>query len=199
MTDIPLVPESTRPLPRLSAGEGLIAWIASVDHKQIGIMYIVASFLFFGVGGVEALLMRTQLMQPNSKFLSPEAYNQIFTMHGTTMIFLVVVPLLIGFVTYLVPLMIGARDMLFPRLNALSFWMLVFGGLLLYYSFLGGGAPMQLCHLRSGHEATDAIELHQQTALVVTNDLTLNDAAIALQLGCILPIACNLNHGERKN
>ncbi len=141
MTDIPLVPETTRPLPTLGSSEGLISWVASVDHKQIGIMYLISSFLFFVVGGFEALLMRTQLAQPNATFLSPEAYNQIFTMHGTTMIFLVVVPMLIGFTTYLVPLMIGARDMAFPRLNALSFWALVFGGLMLYYSFIGGGAP----------------------------------------------------------
>ncbi len=141
MADIPLVPEATRPLPALGETEGLISWIASVDHKQIGIMYLVASFIFFGVGGVEALLMRTQLGSPDNTFLSPDVYNQIFTMHGTTMIFLVVVPLLIGFMTYMTPLMIGARDMLFPRLNALSFWVLVFGGLLLYYSFVSGGAP----------------------------------------------------------
>jgi cytochrome c oxidase subunit I len=121
--------------------EGLLAWVASVDHKQIGIMYMLAAAVFFGCGGLEALLMRVQLAVPNNHFLSPEAYNQIFTMHGTTMIFLVVVPLLIGMGTYLVPLMIGARDMAFPRLNAFGFWVFVFGGLLLYFSFLAGGAP----------------------------------------------------------
>ncbi len=121
--------------------EGLLAWVASVDHKQIGIMYMLAAAVFFGCGGLEALLMRVQLAVPNNHFLSPEAYNQIFTMHGTTMIFLVVVPLLIGMGTYLVPLMIGARDMAFPRLNAFGFWIFVFGGLLLYFSFLAGGAP----------------------------------------------------------
>ena len=141
MTDVPLVPENTAALPRLSDSEGLLAWIASVDHKQIGIMYIVSSLFFLVVGGFEALLIRVQLATPGEHFVSPEAYNQIFTMHGTTMIFLVVVPLLIGFMTYLVPLQIGARDMAFPRLNALSFWVLLFGGLLLYYSFLSGGAP----------------------------------------------------------
>lgn len=140
-TGIPLVPESTKPLPRLSESNGLLVWISSVDHKQIGIMYIATSLFFFVVGGFEALLMRIQLGQPNNTFLTPEAYNQIFTMHGTTMIFLVVVPILIGFMTYATPLMIGARDMAFPRLNALSFWVLVFGGLLLYYSFVAGGAP----------------------------------------------------------
>src|SRR5690348_7679472 len=102
MTDVPLVPENTAALPRLSDSEGLLAWIASVDHKQIGIMYIVSSLFFLIVGGFEALLIRVQLATPEERFISPEAYNQIFTMHGTTMIFLVVVPLLIGFMTYLV-------------------------------------------------------------------------------------------------
>src|SRR5438105_9081891 len=109
MSDIALVPETTKPLPALNENEGLLAWIASIDHKQIGIMYLVVTLFFLGVGGVEALLMRTQLAQPGLNVLSPEAYNQIFTMHGTTMVFLVVMPMLIGFMTYLVPLMIGAR------------------------------------------------------------------------------------------
>ena len=109
MSDIPLVPEATKPLPALGENEGLLAWIASVDHKQIGIMYIAVTFFFFVVGGLEALLLRVQLAAPENKFLSPNAYNQIFTMHGTTMIFLVVMPMLIGFMTYIVPLQMGAR------------------------------------------------------------------------------------------
>lgn len=142
MTDIPaVVPELEDSLPSLRSAEGLLAWIGSVDHKQIGIMYLVATFAFFIIGGLEAMLIRVQLARPENSFLSPQAYNQIFTMHGTTMIFLVVVPMLVGIATYLVPLMIGARDMAFPRLNAFSFWLLVFGGLLLYFSFLAGGAP----------------------------------------------------------
>jgi cytochrome c oxidase subunit I len=120
---------------------GLLSWVASVDHKQIGILYLGTAFFFFLVGGFEALLIRLQLAQPGERLLSPEHYNQIFTMHGTTMIFLVVMPALLGFATYLVPLMIGARDMAFPRLNALSYWILLFGGLFLYFSFLAGGAP----------------------------------------------------------
>jgi cytochrome c oxidase subunit I len=124
------------------AGERtLFAWIATIDHKRIGILYLVTTLLFFGVGGIEALLIRIQLARPNSTFLSPDAYNQIFTMHGTTMIFLVVMPVLIGFANYLVPLLIGARDMAFPRLNAMSYWLLLFGGLLLHFSWLAGGAP----------------------------------------------------------
>jgi cytochrome c oxidase subunit I len=138
---VPIVPEATQALPRLGEDEGLLSWVASVDHKQIGIMYLIATFGFLAVGGVEALLMRVQLALPRNTFLSPQTYNEIFTLHGTTMIFLVVMPMLIGFATYAVPLMIGARDMAFPRLNALSFWLLVFGGLLLYFSIVGGGAP----------------------------------------------------------
>ena len=129
----------------LEAREGWLSWVASVDHKQLGIMYLLGAFVFFLVGGVLALLMRIQLAVPNNHFLSPQVYNQFFTMHGTTMIFLVVVPLLVGFATYMVPLMIGARDMAFPRLNALSFWVQIFGGLMLYFSFatsgINGGAP----------------------------------------------------------
>jgi cytochrome c oxidase subunit I len=129
----------------LEAREGWLSWVASVDHKQLGIMYLLGAFVFFVVAGVLALLMRVQLAVPNNHFLSPQMYNQFFTMHGTTMIFLVVVPMLVGFATYMVPLMIGARDMAFPRLNALSFWVQIFGGLMLYFSFatsgVNGGAP----------------------------------------------------------
>ncbi|HLW58997.1 MAG TPA: cytochrome c oxidase subunit I [bacterium] len=127
--------------PAAAEGAGLYRWIASLDHKQIGIMYLISTFVFFVVGGIEALLIRTQLAVPNNTMLGPQAYNQLFTMHGTTMIFLVVMPMLIGLATYLVPLQIGARDIAYPRMNALSLWLLVFGGLLLYYSFLAGGAP----------------------------------------------------------
>jgi cytochrome c oxidase subunit 1/cytochrome c oxidase subunit I+III len=119
--------------------KGLLAWVSSVDHKQIGILYLITSCCFFLVGGAEALLLRIQLALPNGSFLSPEMFNQLFTMHGTTMIFLVLMPLLFGLATYLVPLMIGARDMAFPRLNAFSFWIFLFGALALNYSFVGGG------------------------------------------------------------
>ncbi|MHB8301286.1 MAG: cytochrome c oxidase subunit I [Acidobacteriaceae bacterium] len=113
-------------------------WIVTVDHKKIGLMYIATALLFLVVGGVEALLMRVQLAIPESKFLSPEVFNEMFTMHGTTMIFLVAMPILFGFANYLVPLMIGARDMAFPRLNAFSYWIYFFGAVLLYYSVIGG-------------------------------------------------------------
>jgi cytochrome c oxidase subunit I len=120
---------------------GLLSWVTTVDHKQIGIMYIVSAFAFFLAGVAEALTMRIQLMKPLNHFLSPGAYNQIFTMHGTTMIFLMAMPLLFGFAIYLVPLMIGARDMAFPRLNALGYWLYFFGALMMYFSFVAGGAP----------------------------------------------------------
>ncbi|HMD87884.1 MAG TPA: cytochrome c oxidase subunit I [Anaerolineaceae bacterium] len=117
------------------------AWIFSTNHKVIGINYLVTAFFFFAVGGIEALLIRVQLGAPNNTVLTPEQYNQVFTMHGTTMIFLFAMPVLVGFANYLVPLMIGAQDMAFPRLNALSYWLFLFGGLVLYSSFVLGGAP----------------------------------------------------------
>ena len=111
---------------------GWLSWLTTTDHKKIGILYLFATFLFFILGGVEALIMRLQLAQPNNTLVTPETYNGLATMHGTTMIFLFVVPVLAGFGNYLVPLMIGARDMAFPRLNALSFWLLLFGGVAFY-------------------------------------------------------------------
>ena len=123
---------------RVSVLEWLHGWVITVDHKRLGILYVVYSIVFLLVGGVEALLIRIQLAVPNSHFLAPEFYNEMFTMHGTTMVFLVGMPILFGFANYLVPLMIGARDMAYPRLNAFSFWLTAFGGMLLYYSFIGG-------------------------------------------------------------
>src|SRR2546425_2512152 len=117
------------------------AWLTTVDHKKIGVMYIFTGFFFFLVGGVEAMLIRTQLAVPNGKVLSPEIYNQIFTMHGVTMIFLFVMPTLTGFGNFIVPLMIGARDMAFPRLNAFGYWLVLFGGVFLNSSFLFASAP----------------------------------------------------------
>jgi cytochrome c oxidase subunit I len=123
------------------ARTGLVRWLTTTNHKDIGILYIATSFIFFLIGGLEALTLRLQLGVPDNTILSPQVYNQIFTMHGTTMIFLFAMPLLVGFGNYLVPLMIGARDMAFPRLNALSYWLLLAGGLVLYSSFALGGAP----------------------------------------------------------
>ena len=114
--------------------KGWLSWLTTTDHKRIGIMYLFATFLFFILGGVEALIMRWQLAVPDGTSVSPETYNGLVSMHGTTMIFLFVVPVFAGFANYFVPLMIGARDMAFPRLNALSLWLLVFGGIAFYAS-----------------------------------------------------------------
>jgi cytochrome c oxidase subunit 1 len=118
--------------------EWLHSWVVTVDHKRLGILYIVYALVFLLVGGAEAVAIRIQLAVPHNHFLSPELYNEFFTMHGTTMVFLVGMTFIFGFANYLVPLMIGARDMAFPRLNAFSFWLTAFGGLLLYFSFIGG-------------------------------------------------------------
>ena len=113
---------------------GWMAWLTTTDHKKIGILYMVTTFVFFMMGGIEALLMRLQLSAADNTLLTPGTYNALFTMHGTTMIFLFVVPMMAGFGNYFVPLMIGARDMAFPKLNALSYWLLLAGGLVFYGS-----------------------------------------------------------------
>jgi cytochrome c oxidase subunit 1 len=132
-TAIPISDVPSHPLPLR-----LHEWVTTVDHKRLGILYVVYALIFLLVGGVEATIMRVQLIRPHNDFVSPQAFNRMFTMHGTTMIFFVAMPLVFGFGNYLVPLMIGARDMAFPRLNAFSFWMTALGGLFLYFSFLGG-------------------------------------------------------------
>src|SRR5579863_5146138 len=127
------VHDASRPI-----GTTLHDWVVTVDHKKLGILYIFYSLIFLVIGGIEATIMRIQLIVPHNHFVSPQAFNRMFTMHGTTMIFFVAMPILFGFGNYLIPLMIGARDMAFPRLNAWSFWLTAFGGLLLYFSFIGG-------------------------------------------------------------
>src|SRR6202167_2566715 len=112
-------------------------WVTTVDHKRLGIMYIVYALIFLVIGGIEATIIRIQLIRPHNDFVSPQVFNRMFTMHGTTMIFFMVMPVLFGFANYLIPLMVGARDMAFTRLNAFSFWMTAFGGLLLYFSLIG--------------------------------------------------------------
>ncbi|HEX9124093.1 MAG TPA: cytochrome c oxidase subunit I [Actinomycetota bacterium] len=128
-------------LRRPSATTGFWSWVTTVDHKRIGILYGITAFAFFLIGGSEALLIRIQLARPDQQVLDPNAYNQIFTMHGLTMVFLVVMPLSAAFLNYLIPLMIGARDVAFPRLNAFSYWAFLFAGLFIYSGFLLGGAP----------------------------------------------------------
>src|SRR5215210_6819942 len=120
---------------------GILEWITTVDHKKIGVLYLVTTFFFFLSGGLLALAIRTQLATPDGTLLTPQQYNAAFTMHGTTMVFLFVVPVWTGFANYVIPLQLGARDMAFPRLNALSYWLLLAGGIVLYSAFLVG-APM---------------------------------------------------------
>ncbi len=136
-------PARQRPglLARPVAATGLWGWLTTVDAKKIGILYGVTALIFFLIGGMEALLMRTQLAVPNNNFVSPGAFNALFTMHGTTMIFLVVMPLSAAFFNYVVPLQIGARDVAFPRLNAFSYWTFLAGALLMHIGFLVGQVP----------------------------------------------------------
>src|SRR5690606_20995448 len=130
------------PAPATSKPEGGIrSWIMTVDHKRIGILYFWTSFGFFLLGGIEALLVRTQLIVPNNDFISAEFYNQMFTMHAVTMVFLALMPLTAAFFNFLVPLQIGARDVAFPRLNAFSYWVYVFGGIWVNLGFFVGQLP----------------------------------------------------------
>src|SRR6478736_7997610 len=119
------------------------SWLTTVDHKRIGILYIWTALVFFLIGNVMALLIRTQLATPNEHILTKNSYNGVVTMHGTTMIFLVIVPILAGFGNFLVPLMIGARDMAFPRLNALSYWLYLLGGVVLMLTFFAKGGAAE--------------------------------------------------------
>ncbi len=126
---------------RTPGERGVWAWITTVDHKRIGLLYAVTAGVFFLIGGLEALLVRTQLAQPNGEVLSAAAYNQLVTMHGLTMVFLVVMPIATAFTNYFLPIMIGARDVAFPRLNGFSYWLFLFSGIMIYSSFVLGGAP----------------------------------------------------------
>src|SRR5262245_7064093 len=144
---LPEGPSTARPpsaLGALTRPPTLTGWrprVTTIDHKKIGVMYGAAALVFFVIGGLEALLIRAQLWAPRQHLLSAETYNQVFTMHGTTMVFLVVMPIGAAFANYLMPLQIGARDVAFPRINAFSFWAFLFGGIFLNTSWaLGGGA-----------------------------------------------------------
>jgi cytochrome c oxidase subunit 1 len=128
-------------LRRPTATTGFSSWFTTIDHKKIGILYGATALVFFLVGGIEALLIRSQLAEPNGTLLNADQYNEIFTMHGVTMIFLFVMPMSAAFFNYFIPLMIGARDVAFPRLNAYSYWVFLLGGLFIYSSFFLGGAP----------------------------------------------------------
>lgn len=141
------VPTPTTPdaggglLARPAWTKGLGSWLTTVDHKRLGILYILTSFTFMGLASIEAFIIRLQLAAPGMELVSPDVYNQLFTMHGVTMIFLAIMPLGTGFANYFVPLMIGARDLAFPRLNAFGYWVYAAGGIFVYSSFFLGGAP----------------------------------------------------------
>ena len=136
MTTLP-IPMIKRPL----HPTGIWNWITTIDHKKIGILYGATAFINFLIGGIEAILIRVQLSGSNADIISPEVYNQLFTMHGTTMIFLAIMPLSAAFFNYIIPLQIGARDVAFPRLNAFSYWVFLAGTIILHSSWLVGDAP----------------------------------------------------------
>src|SRR5271170_3893836 len=135
--EIPL--SATDDLQSLPVLGKLHEWVVTVDHKRLGIMYIAGGLVFFLVAGLQAATIRLQLAFPDGNIVSPQVFNRLMTMHGTAMVFMVGMPILTGFFNYLVPLMIGARDLAFPRLNAFGFWLWLFGSLLLYFSYVGGG------------------------------------------------------------
>ena len=134
------VPVGGGMLSRPSGQRGLASWLTTVDHKRLGLLYIFTSFGFMGLASIEAFIMRLQLAAPNQQLVSPDVFNQLFTMHGLTMVFLAIMPLGIGLANYFVPLLIGARDLAFPRLNAFGYWIYALSGLMIYSSFLLGGA-----------------------------------------------------------
>jgi cytochrome c oxidase subunit I len=136
-----VLPKPESPFRRPTSSSGLVGWLTTVDHKKIGVLYGYTAFFFFVVGGIEALFIRLQLAQPEGTILTADQYNQLFTMHGLTMVFFVVMPLGAAFFNYLIPLQIGARDVAFPRLNAFSYWCFLAGGIFTYSSFFLGGAP----------------------------------------------------------
>src|SRR6185436_12005122 len=117
------------------------SWLTTVDHKRIGILYGSSAFIFFLIGGIEALIMRLQLARPDNTLVGAQTFNALFTMHGTTMVFLAIMPLAASFLNYMIPLQIGARDVAFPRLNALSYWIFLCGGLFLPASFFFHAVP----------------------------------------------------------
>src|SRR5215467_612673 len=142
MSSVPRAVPIPRDIAPAAEPPGVLAilheWVVTVDHKRLGIMYVVAGLFFLVIGGVEAAVMRLQLAWSGLTIVPADTFNRLFTLHGTTMVFLFGIPLVFGFGNYLVPLMIGARDLAFPRLNAFGFWLLLFGGVLLYFSFIGG-------------------------------------------------------------
>ena len=135
------------PVRRGWRGSAFARLLRTTDAKQIGLLYLFTSFIFFAIGGILALLMRAELAQPGLQFLSPEQYNQLFTIHGTVMLLLFATPILFGFANYIVPLQIGAPDVAFPRLNALAYWLYLFGGTMVVWGFATPGGALLWQHL----------------------------------------------------
>src|SRR5215211_363444 len=185
-------PEAPQPLgvfARPTSTKGWRSWLITVDHKRIGILYGVTAMAFFAIGGLEALIIRAQLAQPNGQVVDAETYNEIFTMHGTTMVFLVVMPMLAAFANYLIPLQIGARDVAFPRLNAFSYWCFILGGLFLYSSFLLGGAPDGGCFAYAPNTLTEFTSSHGMDFWAIGLQIT----GIASLVGAVNLIVTTLN------
>src|SRR5262245_51181358 len=185
----PTVAVTPRAANRPSALAVLHDWVVTVDHKRLGLMYVASGLVFFLIAGIEASIMRIQLVVPENNFGSPQAFNRMIAMHGTTMVFFVGMPILLGFANYLVPLMIGARDMAFPRLNAFGFWVSLFAGCLLYFSFLGAEG------LYGGGSAPDVgwFAYAPLTARAFSRGNSTDYWTLAIMLGGIGSIATALN------
>ncbi|HLI62981.1 MAG TPA: cytochrome c oxidase subunit I [Terriglobales bacterium] len=204
----PLVPplvisperEGSRPLVQV-----LHDWIVTVDHKKIGLMYFSYGIVFLVIGGIEAAVMRAQLAVANNHLVSPETFNRLFTMHGTTMIFFAAMPIVFGFANYLVPLMIGARDMAFPRLNAWGFWMSALGGIILYFSWLGGfglygaGSAPDVGWFAYAPLTSPAFSVGHSTDYWIISLLVSGFGSIATALNILTTILCMRCPGMRLN
>src|SRR5271166_3010104 len=180
-------------------------WVTTVDHKRLGILYIAYALLFLVIGGIEATIMRIQLIRPHNDFVSPQVFNRMFTMHGTTMIFFVAMPIVFGFANYLVPLMIGARDMAFPRLNAFGFWMSALGGIILYFSFIGGfglygaGSAPDVGWFAYAPLTSPAFSVGHSTDYWIIGVLVSGFGSIATALNIVTTILCMRCPGMKMN
>ena len=134
-------------LPKTSKGRAFVSWVTTTDHKKIGNLYFVTTFVWFLIGGLLALFLRAELFKPGLQFLSNEQYNQIFTMHGTVMLLMFATPLFAGFANAIMPLQIGAADVAFPRMNMLSYWLFLFGGMMAFAGFLTPGGEIGRAHV----------------------------------------------------
>src|SRR5271166_1642000 len=185
--------------------EVLHDWIVTVDHKRLGLMYFTYGIIMLVIGGVEASIMRAQLAVANNHLVSPETFNRMFTMHGTTMIFFVAMPIVFGIANYTVPLMIGARDMAFPRLNAFGFWMSALGGIILYFSFIGGfglygaGSAPDVGWFAYAPLTSPAFSVGHSTDYWIIGVLVSGFGSIATALNIVTTILCMRCPGMKMN